>query len=325
MNARSSVFGLALALGFAAWASVISAQGQNTPRQAVVLFSTGFEAVEGYEQKFSLGGQNAWVNLGSGGNGLLTNFLPGFGQSAYVGFFAPSQKEETLHLLRPVDLAPIPTNLSLVTFSVTMQLVDSSNGHFDDFRWSVYNTNGTRLFSIDFENSSFGISYGLDDQAGFVPAGLAFDHQGSYDLVITMNFARNLWSASLNEVILANSKPITTMGSALNLGDIDVVWVVRNPGNPGDNFMVFDNYTIVAENKPSIPPSIVPQGFLNNRQFGLRFYGEQGLNYVVEASADLVRWEPIKVITAPGGGVFDFQDPDASRFPHRYYRAWHRP
>lgn len=304
---------------------ITPAHAQNPSTNRAVLFSTGFETSEGYDFRMPLGGQNWWVNLGSGGNGVITNFFAGLGQAAYVGFFPPTQREETLHVLRPIDFAPIPANRPLLTFRVVMQLVDSTNGQFDDFRWSVYNTNGTRLFSLDFENSSLGINYGLDDSAGFVPTGLGFDNDGSYDLEVTMNFAHNLWSASLNDYILINSKPISTAGSPLNLGDIDAVWVIRNPASPGDNFMAFDNYSIIAEDKASIPAKLIPLGVSTNRQFSLRVFGEQGLNYVIEASTDLVKWDPIKVITAPGGGVFDFQDLDATRFPNRCYRAWHRP
>ena len=303
--------------------SLLHGQGTSTP--PTVVFSTRFEPEEGYDPKFSLGGQIDWVNLGSGGNGLITNFFDGFGQSAYVGFFPPTEKEESLHVLFPLELAPIKTNQNLITFSVLMQVTDSTNGKYDDFRWSVFNREGTRLFSLDFENSSLDISYGLDDKAGFISTGLSFDNQGAYELEIVMNLAHNLWNASLNGYILAHSKPITTIGTPLNLGDIDAVWVIRTPGSPGDNYMIFDNYTILAAEGPSIPPRIVPVGVLANGAFHLRVYGERNLNYVIESSGDLTRWDPIKVITAPSGGVFDFQDPDAIRLDHRYYRVWHRP
>jgi hypothetical protein len=309
-----------IALGFN-----VHGLAQTPPPYANVIHSTGFEAEEGYDAQFQLIGQNNWIGFGSGGNGLLANFFEGLGQQAYIGFAPPAPKDEVFNVWRPIGLPAIPSNQPIVKFSVLMQIMDSTNGQYDDFRWSVYNTNGARLFTLDFDNSALQISYGLDDDAGFVPTGLGFDNEGSYELALTMNFARNFWSASLNDSVIVNSKPITTTNAALNLGDIDAVWSIRKMGAAGNNFMVFDNYRITAESSRSIPPRVLPLGLSTSGQFQLRVFGEAGLNYVIEASANLAQWEPIKIISAPAGGAFDFQDPDAARLGHRFYRAWHKP
>lgn len=322
---RPSRFLLVCWLILVACSNAIHSVGQTSIAHANVIYSTGFEAEEGYDAKISLVGQNNWIGFGSGGNGIVTNFFEGFGQQAYIGFTPPGPKDGIFNVWRPVNLAPISSNQTLIKFSVLMQIVDSLNGAYDDFRWSVYNTNGARFFTLDFDNASLQISYGLDDNAGFVPTGLAYDNEGFYELVVSMNFARNLWSASLNDTVVVNSKPITTTGAALNFGDADAVWALGKAGAAGDNFMIFDNYTITAESGPSISPRLQPMGVSTNGQFRLRVFGEQGLNYVIEASTNLVQWEPIKVISAPTGGVFDFEDSDTSRLGRRYYRAWHRP
>lgn len=299
--------------------------GQSNPAAAPeVIYRTGFEFEEGYDPQFTLAGQNGWLSFGSGGNGLVTNFFEGFGQQAYVGFAPPQNNEDLLSVWRPIDLAPIPPDQTLITFSVLMQIDDSENGQFDDFRWSVYNTNEARLFTIDFDNAALLISYGLDDDKGFVATGLAFDNQGTYELKVTMNFARNLWSASLNDVVIVNSKPITTTGAALNLGDIDAVWAIRRPGSPGDNFMLFDNYTITGAPGDSIPPRLEQQR-LEDGQFILWVFGEPGSNYAIEASTNLTDWQTIQVITAPSGGVFEVRDPAAADHGHRFYRARLQP
>ncbi len=41
---------------------------------------------------------------------------------------------------------------------------------------------------------------------------------------------------------------------------------------------------------------------------------------MVEASTNLVDWEEIGVATDQGNGTFAFEDADAARFEHRYYR-----
>ena len=93
------------------------------------------------------------------------------------------------------------------------------------------------------------INYELDDDL-FVPTGFLFERNGEYDLVVTMNYADNLWSAVLNDFTIVDSQPMTTTHSALDLGDIEAVWVNRQVGIYGDNYMVFDNYSVTAEPYP---------------------------------------------------------------------------
>jgi hypothetical protein len=323
MNVRS-VVNLWILFVVGCGALITRAQAQSATNQNRVIYSTNFELSEGYDPRYTLVGQKGWLGFGSGGNGILTNFFEGFGQQAYIGFAAPAQKDDLFNIWRPFPTIVISSNQPIVKFSVMMQIADSSNGQYDDFRWSVYNTNDARLFSLDFDNSALLISYALDDDKGFVSTRRSYDNLGFYNLVITMNLARNLWSASLNDVPFVTSQPITTTGAALKIGDIDAVWAIRRPGLPGDNYMIFDNYRVETQAQPSVPPKIELVGFQQNGQPILRVFGETGLDYVIEATSDFVQWQPLKVLTAPAGGVFDYPDASPGRLRYRFYRAWHR-
>jgi hypothetical protein len=292
--------------------------------QSRVIYSTSFEVSEGYDPQFTLVGQQGWLGFGSGGSGLLTNFFKGFGQQGYIGFAAPAQKDDLFNVWRPFQSVSLSSNTPVVKFSVMMQIVDSANGQYDDFRWSIYNTNDSRLFTLDFDNSALSISYALDDDKGFIATGRSFDNQGFYELAITMNPSRNLWSATLNDVPIVTSQRITTTGAPLNIGDIDAVWAIRRPGLAGNNYMIFDNYRVEVEGGVSLPPRIELVGFQTNRQPTLRVFGEPGLNYVIETTTDFLQWQPLKVLTAPAGGIFDYSDAAAPQ-SYRFYRAWHRP
>lgn len=285
------------------------------------IYHTGFEYGEGYRSGYTLIGQNGWVGSGSGGNGIVTNYFPGAGQQAYVGAFGPSQTEEFFSVWRPVDFAPINPALPMLTFSVRMQIEASTTGlSRDDFRWSVYNTNGARLFSIDFDTSTLSINYLLDDGGGFKPTGYTFEAGGDYDLVIAMNFLRNRWSAWLNDTLIATAQPITASGAALNLGDIDAVWAIRDPAKPGDNYMVFDDYQVTADSAPVFRPTLQVMGVLPNRGFTVRLIGEPAQNYAIDASTDMITWTPIKTNAAPDG-VFDLVDVESHLFDRQFYRA----
>lgn len=287
---------------------------------ATLIYRTTFEGHEGYDTNLTLSGQNGWVQFGTGGNGLVRDFIPGAGQSAYIGFGAPTGSDEFLNVWRPVNLAPVPTNLSVVTFSVTMLVGDStSTTNRDDFRWSIYNTNGARLFSLDFDNSTTGINYGLDDGAGFTSTGFQFTRDAVHELVITLNFPRNRWQASLSGTVLTAPLPITTTNAALNLGDIDAVWAIRTPGSAGNNYLVFDNYQIAGEPRVTVPTLISAarqgDGFLR-----LTVQAEQAARNAIEVSTNLATWSAVMTNSALDG-LFDVLDGAPLTLPRRFYRV----
>ena len=145
--------------------------------QERLIYQTGFETVQGFNDRFELIGQSDWTGQGTGGNGLELGGFSGKGYQAYVGYYPPTDTNIFTSVWRPVNISETETAPGVLKFSVTMQIVASTNSNDDDFRWSVYNTNGTRLFSLDFETSTRNISYVLDD-GHFVFTNLRFEFNG---------------------------------------------------------------------------------------------------------------------------------------------------
>ncbi len=295
------------------------------PASERVLFETGFEPVEGYDPGLNLGGQNGWMALGSGGNGVLPGPIDGFqGQVGYVGFLAPSAQDDLLNVFRPVALVPVGGSLPLITFTVSFQVFDSTTNapYFDDFRWSAYNTLEQRLFTLDFDNDALAVNFALDDAQGFQPTGFRFKDGEAYDLRITLNFARNLWTADINGAVVVNARPITTRGSKLDLNEMDAVWAVRTPGKAGDNFMIFDDYRLTVLPVSEIPPTLELLGRLTTGPVIVRVLGEPGVTYALEYSSDLAHWfAGGQGVAQSPGGVADIQDASAGHDDFRFYRA----
>jgi len=331
MNSRRFLPGckLAVALPLFVVANVVFESGAVAQRTN--LYSTGFELSEGFDTRLTLIGQGNWTGTDLNGNGLVTNFFANatsqqpFGQQqAFVGFYPLTNTDGTLNVWQPLDFDPVAAGLPIVTFSATMAIYDSSTtANRDCFRWSVYNTDigGVRLFTIDFDNTTTKINYELDDKQ-FVWTGFTFENaaptNGQYDLVVTMNLADNLWSATLNDVLIVDSKPMTTKGSALNLGDIDAVWVNSTLGQPGDNYMVFDNYAVAAEPYPIWLDAVQR---LSDGAFLLRLTGESERQYAIDATTDFMDWYALKTNSVCTDGTFDFVDTTATNYSRRFYRA----
>lgn len=294
------------------------------------VYSTGFERAEGFDPHLTLISQDRWTGTDSNGNGLVTNYflnatpqLPFGQQQAFIGFSPLTNADGILNVWRPLEFDPVGAGLSIVTFSVTFGIYDSvSTPVRDCFRWSVYNggTNTARLFSLDFDNATTQINYVLDD-GKFVFTNNLFENAGTngqYDLVVTMNFADNLWSAWLNDESIVDSKPITTQGAALDLGDVDAVWVNQDVGLSGDNFMVFDNYSVTAE---PYPFWLDPVQRLADGSFLLRLTGEPRRDYAIDVTSDFVDWFALRTNNAGTDGKFDFIDATATNYNASFYRA----
>ena len=60
---------------------------------------------------------------------------------------------------------------------------------------------------------------------------------------------------------------------------------------------------------------------VNSGEFRLRFTGEPGRIYFIEATSDWLIWETVGVAADLGDGAYEFVDVNAGRFPGRYYRT----
>ncbi|MBE7502160.1 MAG: hypothetical protein HS113_18050 [Verrucomicrobiales bacterium] len=288
--------------------------------EPTVVFWTGFDAAEGYDVAKPLRGQRSWQGEGSGGNGLVTDFFEGWGQQAFIGYAPPAPKDDFLSVWRPLQAPPPKPEQPVWKFSVWMQVVDSTNGEYDDFRWRAFNSDGQRLFALDFQNATLDINYLLDDEAGFRPTGFTFDPDVIYLLEIWMNFARNNWQAVLNGQVVVDAQPITTAGARLDLGDIDAFWALRTKGAPGDNYLLFDEYTVTIEPADHIPVTLELLGLNSRKEFELYVHAERDRRMALEATVNLVDWTPLATNRLSEGYWF-FTDTSSAGSPLRFYRA----
>jgi len=243
----------------------------------------------------------------------------GQGQQAYVGYSPPATNDNSLFVWQPINFSPLAADLPLVKFTTLMSIVGSTNGEADFFQWQVINNQNQPLVAIDFDVYSTNVGYFLDG-AEYVDTGVKFELGAIYTLTVTMNFALNYWSATLNSVLLATNQPITTTGKQLTIGDVDAVWALYNTNAPGNNFMLFDNYTITAEAFRPPAPRVTLLGLTGDGQTLLRINGQNGSRFAIEASTNLLNWTPLKTNLVTDGS-FDYVDTEAPAFSRRFYRA----
>ena len=217
----------------------------------VTVFSANFGTAQGYDPALTLAGQQGWLQTGTGDNGIVTNFFTTSLSQAFVGYSGGNN----LQLERPFNHTPDLVNRPIVKFSVKMQIFDSTNFQYDHFRWRFFNQSTQRLFSIDFNNADYSIATVLDGASATNNfSATTFNNATAYTLSVVMDFSSNRWTALLDDKVIAANQPITTAGSALNLRSVAVAWVQNSVANPGDNYLIFDDFVVTAEaaERPSI-------------------------------------------------------------------------
>ncbi len=298
------------------WAVVAPSAGGATN-----VFSTRFEASEGYDGAWTLAGQQGWLGDGTGGNGIITNAIAGEGQQAYVGYFAPeSTNENELIVWLPINFNPLASGLPIVRFSVLLSITDSAAGDWDRFGWDFYNSQSNWMFSIEFDNYYRDVAYVLDGTNDWVYTPVTFTNDHPYRLAVTLDFAANRWSATLDSQLIASNQPITTVGAELTLGDFDAYWWLSDPTNPGDNYMLFDNFQITAEALAPPQPRLELVGRTGNGQTLLRLAGHSGTRFAVDSTTNFATWMPLKT-NVTTDGYFDLIDTPAAPASQRFYRG----
>ena len=292
--------------------SVILFLSATVISQGQIIYQTGFEAEEGYDLQYTLAGQSGWQAEGTGGNGLINGTFQDLGNQAYIGFWSPENDDEGyINLWRSIET---PTSeIKAIRFSVIMMIADSEDNQRDEFRWSIYNSETKRLASVDFDNHTQTINYELDDGEGFRDTGFSFERDTAYDLTIDIDFSGNNWDAKIGDVYITENQPLTTNNAKLELGDISAVWVLREIGKPGENFMVFDDYKI--EKKPITNP---PNNGLSIEMVNdLPVMTFEAGKYLLQSSLDLKSWEDLSIIEDES----KFTDTDyTKKKSQRYYR-----
>jgi PKD repeat protein len=195
-------------------------------------FSKGFNTLDGFD-----GWTSSEGDANSGTSGIFEAEEGNL--AAWIGYNPTNRTQVSVY--RNVD---VPAAVGVVEFSVDLWIQDSTSNNHDNFRFEVWNRNGEYLGCIEFDNQTLSIYRG--NGADLSNTGIEFQNGVPYALSATINLEQQIWTAYLNDQLLFKDQPITQTQSVVDLGSIDAVWQIRQQGNPGDNFMGFDNYRIAT-------------------------------------------------------------------------------
>jgi hypothetical protein len=150
------------------------------------------------------------------------------------------------------------------------------------------------------------------ERLNFLVNGLGLDHV--HDLIATLqaalaSLARSNPVAAVNQLRAFQNQVIAQLGSS----------------DPAAQSLLAAARQLIAAlqlggfGKPPTKLDVVKHQLSGTVQ--LRFSSEPGQIQIVEASTNFVNWEIIGVAYEQSDGAFKFDDPNAARFPNRFYRV----
>ena len=254
-----------------------------------VLYGTGFESTE--TPPFTAGvstaaapklvGTGNWamvVNPITVGTSLCYPFaaidsdlVTGMGQTAALGYLGSSPPPSTTQFIRvgrKVDSEPVVAgNQPIIDFYCQIGLNQSTNSRNDDFELLVYNWEDKVLGGLTFDltkNELFRYDANEFNTAStvspYTDTGLSLSSLYGTVVEVTMhiNYKTNTWTATVGGVQVITSAPFTqrpvsgTNLAARTFGSLSARWYITTVGFPGNNWMLFDDWTISASAEPTI-------------------------------------------------------------------------
>jgi len=311
-------------------------------------YYTGYESFTVGDDRIS--GTDSWVGTYNGAklHGVVAESehgVLGIGNAGFVGGNPDSVTKagsgNSVYVRRPVPLDPVALNQEVMTFNVIFGISDSSTtSRRDNFEYLVFNQSNQLLGSIQFDNATLDLngkprrliyrsSWNKSiNSFQYVLTDLTFLSETLEPLEIRINFRTNLWSASLSGVPIFQDTPFYTGSSTKNFGSMLVKMAVMNTTAttllPGDNFMLFDDYSIRTD-----PVTTALELSKSNTGAPMLAWNEEaGYSYQVQYSSDLKTWRtdlPNSTRTATLTGSFSFTDPSMVIPPQRFYRVKSTP
>lgn len=234
-------------------------------------YFTGFENFTTGDDKII--GTESWVGSYAGAklHAVLSEAehgVVGIGNAAVIGGYATTITKtangSSVYVAKAVNLDPVALNEEVATFSVVFGIKDSTGGvtaKRDNFEFLIYNQSNVLLAGVQFDNSTMDTStgsprrliYRLSWNAAtssyqYVLTGYNFLPAALETLTFRINYNTNVWTASLSDVPIFENIPFHTGTATRNLGSVMARMVVSSTTastiSPGDNYMLFDDYTV---------------------------------------------------------------------------------
>ena len=204
--------------------------------------------------------------------GIDSNFVPGMGQTAALGYLGSSPPLNTTQFIRvgrKLDAEPVVAGSQpIIDFYCQLGLTQSTNSRYDDFELLIYNWDDKVLGGLTFDlaqNKLFRydaneFNTGSSDSP-YTDTGLSLSTYGTVvEVTMRVNYRTNTWTASVGGVQVVSGatftrRPTSSVSSpaARTFGSVQARWWITTVGYPSNSWMLFDDWSMSANSEASIP------------------------------------------------------------------------
>lgn len=329
----------------ALFASAASALGGELYYTGFDSFPTGYDTLVGTDNWL---GSTAFSGLKmSGVDAEATHGIVGIGNAAFIGgnsTATPLAAGRSINVRRNVNIDPVTLNQEILTFRSLVGIKDSSPSGLvtrrDNFEFAIYNQSLQLLASIQFDNATIDsttqsprrIIYRTQwntttSRFDLINTNAVFLHDTLQQLELRINFRTNRWSMSLDGISIFADTTFHSGPRTRNLGPIAAQLQIVGSSltgspQPGDNYMLFDDWLVRTDSLPIPKPSLARNP--SSGAVTLTFAQEAGYTYQVAWSASLSSWLsnlPGSPFTAAvTNDLATFTDSTSAAATRRFYR-----
>ncbi|MEM7385644.1 MAG: hypothetical protein AAF514_11930 [Verrucomicrobiota bacterium] len=272
-------------------ATMVLASGPDRVEGNTTLFESSFDSFQVGANALIERDEWKGTPAGQGAHGTDPPGSGGIGASGYIGRLRPQPNIGFVSIRKPLNYDPVNGDQQageIIEFFSLVGIADSTNGSRDNFYISIYDTDTRLLGAINFDNtaSQFGI-YRYDGET-YHPSPVRFVRGQIQELFIRINFTTGRWSAELNNLPIFRDAPLDLTGKERTLGSLAAEWEITSPDSPGNNWLLFDEWKVVADT-----PNFKPRVTFSVDRLQFEWESEAGYIYDVESSPDLATWASI--------------------------------
>lgn len=281
-------------------------------------------------------GNNVWAGTGgwvsndvvSGAQGIIANPVADLPilKAGYIGFERPTNRFTTVY--RSFNHDPVASGLPIINVEALLGVQDSTNGFRDRFRITFYNSTGSFLAGLIFDNNTGlirrddGISVhstGVKFLVGDPISGLA----ALQVLELRIDLVANRWSGEIDGIPLFDRVPFTATVRPRILGPVAAEWEVAALSTlaAGNNWLLVADWLVGA--LPAAPFSISSIQRVAN-QTTLKWPGHAGFEYQVRYSSNLIDWQgnlPNSTFRPSADGILSLIDANPAPPSARFYQV----